>query len=361
MVRFVGVTGKQRRRRFAAEIARKCDISEGDVDRYAQTLLRAAFQQLQENAGKPLAWLETKQRHSKGGGETWAIRIEFSELGLRRPLTLYRSVTTGHIWPREVLGCAPETGGIYLERVEDEQLDYDPRIMRHCREFSSAHVFTIGLWAEEHSAQLSPKENRRLQDLFKAGIPNILSSTTTMELGIDIGGLHAVLMSNVPPGKANYLQRAGRAGCRADGSSVVVTFCRPQPFDREVFLHFGTYLGSSLRSPNVFLDRRRIAIRHSHAFLLGNFFSEIYPPNTHVGAMRAFGDMGNFCGVSLPSRWERAAEKPSIQPYRADWAPPANALWWNPTLYEPGLEVQFLEYLRWIWDWNETDMRPHLE
>ena len=360
-VRFVGVTGKQRRRRFAAEIARKCGISEGEVDRYAQTLLRTAFQQLQENAGKPLAWLETKQRHSKGGGETWAIRIKFSELGLRRPLTLYRSVTTGHIWPREVLGCAPETGGIYLERVEDEQLDYDPRIMRHRREFSSAHVFTIGLWAEEHSAQLSPKENRRLQDLFKAGIRNILSSTTTMELGIDIGGLNAVLMSNVPPGKANYLQRAGRAGRRADGSSVVVTFCRPQPFDREVFLHFGNYLGSSLRSPNVFLDRRRIAIRHSHAFLLGNFFSEIYPPNTHVGAMRAFGDMGNFCGVSLPSRWERAAEKPSIQPYIADWAPPSNALWWNPTLYEPGLEVQFLEYLRWIRDWNETDMRPHLE
>src|SRR5205823_6358704 len=96
-------------------------------------------------------------------------------------------------------------------------------------------------------------------------------------------------------------------------------------------------------------------------FLLGNFFSQIYPPYTHVGAMRAFGDMGHFCGVSLPSRWERAAEKPSIQPYIPDWVPPSNASWWNPALYEPGLEVQFLEYLRWIRDWNETEMRPHLE
>ena len=359
--RFVGATGKQRRRRFAAEIARKCAIPDGDIDRYAQALLRAAFQQLQANAGKSLAWLETRQRQSKEGGETWAIRIKFSELGLRRPLAFYRSVTTGHIWPREVLGCAPETSGIHLEQVDDEQLDNDPRIMRQRREFTSSPVFTIGLWAEEHSAQLSPKENRRLQDLFKAGIRNILSSTTTMELGIDIGGLNAVLMSNVPPGKANYLQRAGRAGRRADGSSIVVTFCHPHPFDREVFLRFGTYLDRPLRSPNVFLDRKRIVIRHSQAFLLGNLFREIYPPHAHVGAMRAFGDMGHFCGVSLPPYWEKAAEKPPIQPYTPDWTPPAGALWWNPARREPGLEGQFLEYLCWIRDWGEAQLRPHLE
>ncbi len=257
--------------------------------------------------------------------------------------------------------CAPETGCNHLERVDDEQLDNDPRIMRQRREFTSSPVFTIGLWAEEHSAQLSPKENRRLQDLFKAGIRNILSSTTTMELGIDIGGLNAVLMSNVPPGKANYLQRAGRAGRRTDGSSIVVTFCHPHPFDREVFLRFGAYLARPLRRPNVFLDRKRIVIRHSHAFLLGNFFREIYPPNTHVGAMKAFGDMGHFYGVSLPPKWERVAEKPPNQPYRPDWTPPASAVWWNPACHELGLEGQFLAYLCWIRDWGQAEMRPHLE
>ncbi len=359
-VRFVGVKAKQRRRAFAAEVAKKCDIPDADIDQYAQVLLKAAFQQLQANAGKSLLWLETRQRQAKDGGEVWAIRIKFSELGLRRPLTLFRSVTTGHIWVREVLGCAPETNCNHLEQVDDEQLDNDTRIMRQRREFTSSPVFTIGLWAEEHSAQLSPKENRRLQDLFKYGIRNILSSTTTMELGIDIGGLNAVLMSNVPPGKANYLQRAGRAGRRADGSSIVVTFCHPHPFDREVFLRFGSYLASPLRSPNVFLDRKRIAIRHSQAFLLGNFFREIYPPNTHVGAMRAFGDMGHFCGVSLPPKWERA-EKPLIQSYMPDWASPTAALWWNPAHSHSGLEEQFVEYLCWIRDQGEVEMRPHLE
>jgi hypothetical protein len=357
--RFVGATNKHRRRRFAAEIARKCDIPEGDSDRFAQQLLKAAFQQLQSNAGKNLAWLETAQKHSENG-PTQAIRIKFPALGLRRPQALYRSPTTGHVWSREVLGCAPEIGCNHLEPVDDDILDNDPRLMRQRREFISSPVFTMGLWAEEHTAQLSPKENRRLQDLFKAGIRNILSSTTTMELGIDIGGLNAVLMSNVPPGKANYLQRAGRAGRRADGSSIVVTFCHPHPFDREVFRHFGPYLDQPLRSPNVFLDRSRIVIRHSHAFLLGNFFREIYPPNMHVGAMRAFGDMGHFCGVSLPPRWERVADKPAIQPYTPELVP-FNALWWNPAHDESGLEGQFLGYLCWIRDRGEAEMRPHLE
>ena len=145
-------------------------------------------------------------------------------------------------------------------------------------------IFKMGLWAEEHSAQLDPKENRRLQDLFKAGVRNILSSTTTLELGIDIGGLNGVLMANVPPGKANYLQRAGRAGRRTDGSSVVTTFSRPRPFDREVFHRVGDYLSKPLRRPVVFLDRERVARRHLNAFLLGEFFVRSVH-RTQAGAM----------------------------------------------------------------------------
>jgi DEAD/DEAH box helicase domain-containing protein len=358
--RFIGATEKNRRSRFAAEIARKCGIPETDVERIARLLLKEAFQQLQANARKTLVWLETKQRDSESG-PMWAIQIRFPALGLRWPLALYRSPMTGHVWPREVMGCAPEIGCTSLERVSDEELDHDPRIMRQRREYASSPVFTVGLWAEEHSAQLSPKENRRLQDLFKAGIRNILSSTTTMELGIDIGGLNAVLMSNVPPGKSNYLQRAGRAGRRADGSSIVVTFCHPHPFDREVFLHFGAYLDRELPRPNVFLDRSRIVIRQGHAFILGNFFRDIYPPDANVGAMRVYGDMGHFCGVTLPPRWDNVVSKPPIAPFTDYLTPPASSLWWNPARHEPGLEEQFLEYLCWIRDRREAEQRPHLE
>ena len=359
--RFVGETSKQRRRKFASEIVRVLGVSEAEIDTYAVQLLTEAFHQLQTNAGKALAWLETKQQSAKNGGAVWAIRLKFPELGLRRPLTLYRCPTTGHIWTREVVGCAPESGCKNLVQVNEETLNSDPRIMRQRREFASSPVFRIGLWAEEHSAQLAPQENRRLQELFKVGARNILSSTTTMELGIDIGGLNAVLMGNVPPGKANYLQRAGRAGRRADGSSIVATFCHPHPFDREVFLHFDRYLDRQLRSPKVFLDRKRIAIRHSHAFLLGNFFRDIYPPNTHVGAMQAFGNMGSFCGMQLPAKWERQANKPSLEAFFSTWERPTHVLWWNPTSQEHGLESLFCTYLFWIRDKNEANTRPQLE
>jgi len=166
----------------------------------------------------------------------------------------------------------------------------------------------MGLWAEEHSAQLSPEENKRRQDLFKVGVRNVLSSTTTMELGIDIGGLNGVLMGNVPPGRANHLQRAGRPGRRADGSAIVVTYAREQAFDREVFHRFGDFLERELRRPVVFLDRQELAWRHMHAFLLGDFFSP--RQKVKVGAMGTYGTMGHFCGVNPPDRWRDNA-KPS--------------------------------------------------
>jgi len=360
LIRFIGETKSQRRRQFAAQVLHKCGFGEAEAEDHAVTVLRQAFRQLQSSAGNTLQWLETQQL-STSQGMAQAIRLKFPELGLRQPMALYRCPITRHIWPREVLGCAPEPRSTDLERVDEGTLDQDPKVMRQRREYTSSPIFTIGLWAEEHSAQLSAKENRRLQDLFKGGIRNILSSTTTMELGIDIGGLSAVLMSNVPPSKANYLQRAGRAGRRADGSSIVVTFCHPGPFDREVFLHFDEYLSRPLRSPNVFLSRKRIAIRHVHAFLLGNFFRLIYPPDVHVGAMRAFGNMGDFCGVPLPSYWERNTPKPPLPTPDRDWHVPQGEPWWSSAYHEPGLEGHFLSYLYWIRDWGESELRPALQ
>jgi DEAD/DEAH box helicase domain-containing protein len=362
LISFVGATARHRRRRFLAQITQKCGIREDEHDEYAKSILSAVFQQLQEHAGKTLQWLEAKPQNAGGGRTTIAIRMKFLELGLRYPTSFYRSATTGRIWPREVLGCGPETGSADLQSIQEQDLDQDPRFLRQRRELAESPVFRMGLWAEEHSAQLAAKENRRLQDLFKAGIRNILSSTTTMELGIDIGGLNAVLMGNVPPGKANYLQRAGRAGRRADGSSIVTTFCHPRPFDREVFQHFGDYLARPLRSPKIFLDRSRIVRRHIHAFLLGNFFRDIYPPDTHVGAMNAFGNMKVFCGVSLPAYWKKTDPKPLVPPFhQQDWGEVTKAQWYNPGNHEPGLEGHFLNYLEWIQDWGEEQVRPALE
>ncbi len=363
LLRFVGATKRHIRRRFIEAILLKCGLNDEEASSYAVEILQIAYRQLQANSSnenRVLSWLESRQRQSEAMPIP-ALRIVFSKLGLRRPINLYRCHKTGHIWPRSVLGCAPEVGCTELEQVSHDNLDSDPRVGRQRREFQTSKVFRTGLWAEEHSAQLAPKENRRLQDLFKSGVRNILSSTTTLELGIDIGGLNAVLMSNVPPGKANYLQRAGRAGRRADGSSVVVTFCRLRPFDREVFLRFGDYLDRPLRRPRVILDRVRIARRHAQAYLLGEFFREILPPKTKVGAMRAFGIMGEFCGLPLPYKWTSGSEKPPLPEKTVVWQPEIVPNWYNPESSNSSLEEHFINYLLWIRDFDQEKFKSNFE
>ena len=154
----------------------------------------------------------------------------------------------------------------------------------------------MGIWADEHSAQLDSKENRRLQDLFAKGARNILSATTTLEVGIDIGGLSAVLLGNVPPSRANYQQRGGRAGRRADGSSLVCTFAQSRSYDQAVFSHFSHFFGKPLRRPIVRLGRERFGRKHANSFLLGEFFRSIYPAGTTVTTMNAFNQIGWVCG-----------------------------------------------------------------
>jgi DEAD/DEAH box helicase domain-containing protein len=82
-----------------------------------------------------------------------------------------------------------------------------------------------------------PRRQRWFQEVFLGDeIPKIhgvdlLSVTTTMEAGVDIGSLNAVMMANMPPRRFNYQQRVGRAGRRAAGVSLAVTFCRGRSHD----------------------------------------------------------------------------------------------------------------------------------
>jgi len=126
----------------------------------------------------------------------------------------------------------------------------------------------------EHSAQQDSRTLDRYEKAFKAGDLNLLSCSTTMEMGIDIGGISQVAMNNVPPHPANYLQRAGRAGRRRESRSLAMTLCKSNPHDQAVFSNTRWAFDTQLPSPRVSLDSPIIVQRHVHSLLLSRFLFE---------------------------------------------------------------------------------------
>jgi DEAD/DEAH box helicase domain-containing protein len=286
-----------RRNRFASQFLGRLGVVESELEPLMELLLENAFESLRSLAAGGTSWIKTQPRENAAGGSVHALQLQFKELYLRPIEKGFLCQIACDFWPRSVAGLAPTGGGnSRLVEVSSHDLDQHRRFGRLRRAFRSGDIFRMGLWAEEHSAQLASDENRRLQDLFSVGARNVLSATTTLEVGIDIGGLSGVMLANVPPSKANYLQRGGRAGRRSDGSSIVVTFARNNAFNLAVFQNFGEFYYKPLRRPRVLLSRESVVRRHAHAFLLGDFFRQIYPRGLQVGAMKAYNYVGWLFG-----------------------------------------------------------------
>lgn len=140
----------------------------------------------------------------------------------------------------------------------------------------------------EHSAQISSSQLTTRENQFKDGKINLMSCSTTMEMGVDIGGLTGVAMNNVPPHPANFLQRAGRAGRRGETASVSFTLCKSNPHGEAVFRNPLWPFTTPLAMPRVSLKSDRIVQRHVNAFCLTEFLKE------HVVANPLTYEIGKF-------------------------------------------------------------------
>lgn len=129
-----------------------------------------------------------------------------------------------------------------------------------------------GIVIKEHTAQLDRKQAKEYQIDFKNKKINILSCSTTFEMGIDIGGLETVFMRNVPPTPANYVQRAGRAGRRKDSAAYILTYCDTGSHDYTYFSEPEKMISGVINPPCFNVLNKKIIVRHLMATSLGYFF-----------------------------------------------------------------------------------------
>jgi ATP-dependent helicase YprA (DUF1998 family) len=189
----------------------------------------------------------------------------------------------------ETLGdCCPAC----LGKVVDADRDYlDARNgfyrQQMLRAFEGTGLEPFGVTAAEHSAQLTGKDDEeafskteryelRFQDIpvGDEGPIDVLSCTTTMEVGIDIGSLCGVALRNVPPHVANYQQRAGRAGRRGRSVASVITFAHGTSHDSHYYEHPDHIISGDVNPPVVYIENQQVLRRHINAYLVQRFFHE---------------------------------------------------------------------------------------
>ena len=165
------------------------------------------------------------------------------------------------------------------------------------------------LKSEEHTAQINKELAKRIEDAFRVEGVNLLSSTTTFEMGINIGDLQKVLLRNAPPSSANYVQRVGRAGRGKDKNSISVTLCRRTKYDADAWDNPVRLMSGEVRAPVVYLRNFVIAKRHFNAVAFARFLRENISDQQAFGPTKQTIRIESFLSLesraNIPEAWFR--------------------------------------------------------
>lgn len=250
--------------------------------------------------GKPKPWRKFIEDHLTTEALTSGFLIDASKLTLQLGAEFLRcavctSAQPAHSLAQVCINC----GGAPLEPLEGEQYEvFKGRVGYYCAAWERLRDHGIPPYpfvAEEHTAALNSADESntfsraewyelRFQDLDvpnssgeRGGPIDVISCTTTMEVGIDIGSLTAVALRNVPPGRANYQQRAGRAGRRGAALSTVITYASADSHDSRYFEDPEGMVSGPVTDPILNIENSQIVKRHLYALILSMFQLERIP------------------------------------------------------------------------------------
>jgi DEAD/DEAH box helicase domain-containing protein len=135
----------------------------------------------------------------------------------------------------------------------------------------------VRIFAKEHTSLLEREVREEIENQFINGWrrcdPNLLSATSTLEMGIDIGDLSSVLLCSIPPAPANYQQRIGRAG-RRDGNALVTAIANGVPHDLYFWADPLKMIAGGVTPPGFYLNASAILQRQLTAYCLDRWVSQ---------------------------------------------------------------------------------------